>query len=307
MKKQQDKIFIGMLLLSCILIPSIYLVFTRTDDAFGSSVQTNSSNSYEQEYEETDVPEEPDKNETTQVTDTSDTTDTVDTNEEVQDEEQKNDETTSTEVIEEDFSSEEDEKTEFTWSTVGPEYFDDALFIGDSRTVGLSEYGNLSNATYFALSGMSIYNVEKETVSVANVGRVTLNYLMTNQTYGKIYVMLGINELGYDRNQTVKRFGEFLGRLREAQPNAIIYIGANLHVTESRSSTDAVFNNRNIDAYNAAIAEFADQQSCFYIDVNELFDDANGNLRADYSNDNAHPLGKYYASWCEWLKEHTVN
>lgn len=36
--------------------------------------------------------------------------------------------------------------------SVEKSYFNDALFIGDSRTVGISEYGDLNNATFFAIS-----------------------------------------------------------------------------------------------------------------------------------------------------------
>lgn len=46
-------------------------------------------------------------------------------------------------------------KNDFT--QVDLSYFDDALFIGDSRTVGLRDYsvGNLKNATFFCHEGMS--------------------------------------------------------------------------------------------------------------------------------------------------------
>ena len=81
---------------------------------------------------------------------------------------------------------------------------------------------------------------------------------------------------------------------------------ANLHVTAKRSSTDAIFNNDNINAFNHRIAALADNKTTYYLDVNELFDDAYGNLSEEYSNDNAHPLGKYYATWCDWLCEHAV-
>lgn len=40
-----------------------------------------------------------------------------------------------------------------------------------------------------------------------------------------------------------------------------------------------------------------------YLDVNPVFDDENGNLRADYSTDGSHILGKYYSVWVDWLKE----
>ena len=38
-------------------------------------------------------------------------------------------------------------------------YFDDALFIGDSRTVGLSEYGGLDQSTFYCSTGLTIYRM----------------------------------------------------------------------------------------------------------------------------------------------------
>ena len=35
--------------------------------------------------------------------------------------------------------------------------------------------------------------------------------------------------------------------------------------------------------------------------MNEIFDDGAGNLDAQYTSDDAHPLGKYYAQWAEWI------
>lgn len=55
-------------------------------------------------------------------------------------------------------------------TSVGPGYippnpdFTGVLFIGDSRTVGLSEYGDLGKAEIFANSGMSVFNLFESTV-----------------------------------------------------------------------------------------------------------------------------------------------
>ena len=89
--------------------------------------------------------------------------------------------------------------------------------------------------------------------------------------------------------------------LRAAQPNAIVYVEANLHVGPSRSSTDATFNNPRIDKLNEKLAALADGKTIFYIDINELFDDENGNLRADASGDSTHVYAKYDLDWCDWL------
>ncbi len=51
-------------------------------------------------------------------------------------------------------------------------FMGDALFIGDSRTVGLMEYAQIANADFFANTGMSVFNIHKKPVSVPNVGKV---------------------------------------------------------------------------------------------------------------------------------------
>ena len=60
----------------------------------------------------------------------------------------------------------------------------DALFIGDSRTVGLMEYAGIDGADYFCAVGMSVYNIHEKPVSVPNVGKVTLTELLNSKKYG---------------------------------------------------------------------------------------------------------------------------
>ncbi len=181
-----------------------------------------------------------------------------------------------------------------------PSYFDDALFIGDSRTLGLSQYGTLQNADYFADSGMNLYKLNDVTVSIEEQD-LTLSQLLEAKDYGKIYLMLGINELGYDFDTSVKKYRELTELLKASEPDAVIYLCANLHVTKNRSEGEPIYNNANIDRFNRETSKLADWQQLFYLDVNELFDDPEGNLDPAYTADDAHVLGKYYALWCDWL------
>ena len=190
--------------------------------------------------------------------------------------------------------------------SVDESYFDDALFIGDSRTVGLYEYGPLDNATYFAITSMTVYEVRSEYVYVSGVGTVSLSELLGSRSFGKIYVMLGINELGYGMDDTIDKYAEFIDYLKQAQPDAIIYVEANMHVTAERSNNDSIYNNTRIDYLNNGFAQNADNERVFYIDMNVLFDDGYGNLDSQYSGDNTHLLGKYYAQWGQWLCENAV-
>lgn len=175
-----------------------------------------------------------------------------------------------------------------------PSYFDDALFIGDSRTVGIRDYGSLQNASYYCDVGLAASKLDKSAIASAVGGK----------TFGKIYIMLGINEVGNDFEYTVSRFRTVVDAVREYQPNAVIYLAANLHVTAA--AQQAGITNERIDYLNGRIKEFADNKSIFYIDVNPVFDDGAGNLNPDITGDGIHVFASYYNTWCDWLCMNTV-
>lgn len=176
-----------------------------------------------------------------------------------------------------------------------------SLFIGDSRTVGLMEYSAIENADFFCNVGMSVYNIQKNTVAVPTVGKVTLTELLNNKKYDRIYIMLGINEVGYKFETTVQKYSELIGFIKEKQQNAIIIIQANLHVTQSRSDSDKVVTNSAIDGLNSQLSKLANNKDIFYIDANPVFDDESGNLASDKTGDSAHLYAKYYKSWGDWI------
>ncbi|MCI8513932.1 MAG: hypothetical protein HFI93_04795 [Lachnospiraceae bacterium] len=183
---------------------------------------------------------------------------------------------------------------------------DNVLFIGDSRTVGLFEYAGIEKACFFCDIGMSVYNIYEKTISVPGVGKVQIEELLQNQKYGKIYLMLGVNELGYHFEQTMAEYQKLVTYIQDKQPDALLFLQANLHVTRSRSEQDPVINNPAIDKLNAAISKLADGQNIYYLDANPLFDDAEGNLSSDKSEDNAHLYARYYPEWGAWITEQTA-
>ena len=195
------------------------------------------------------------------------------------------------------------------FSTVDMSYFSDALFIGDSRTDGIRLYSGIasSGAQFFTGTGLSVYNLELARNDIAGAGdNLNLRELLTAKKYGKIYLMLGVNECGYDISRTTERYGQILGMIRENQPGAIIYVCANLHVTQYRSDTDPSCNNVRLNELNCSLSGYADGVQVFYIDVNPVFDDENGALRADYAFDSAHMYSSYYVYWAQFLCTHAI-
>lgn len=186
---------------------------------------------------------------------------------------------------------------------VDESYFDDAVFIGDSRTVGLHDYSGLTNATFFATVGMNVYDVWTEAFCEADGKKMTLEEALSLRQYKKVYFQIGINEMGTGTvDSFLEAYAQSVLRLKELQPDAIIFVQGIMRVAKEKSDTDPIFNNQGINARNARIAALADNRTIFYIDVNEVVCDEEGNLRSDLTFDGLHLLGSKYGIWVEFLK-----
>ena len=190
--------------------------------------------------------------------------------------------------------------------TTAPEgYFEDALIIGDSRTEGIRMCADIPGATYFSSVGMGIIGAFYETVDVPGIGTVGIDTLLASKQFGKVYIMLGINDIGGDIPTLSERFGLFIEKIQTAQPEALIIIEANLRVTANYNST--MVTNARIDQFNQLISEYADNEKIFYLDVNPLFDDGMGTgLSPAISPDGLHVPGAQYIEWANWIMDHAV-
>ena len=185
-------------------------------------------------------------------------------------------------------------------------YFDDALFIGDSRTEGMAIYGRLGKADYFASSGMTVFNVLTKETQDINFSTTDLPSLLASKQYGKIYIMLGINELGYAMESIMQKYENILKDIVSAQPNAKIILSANIYVTKEKSAAVSWLSWENINRLNNNIAALADNKTIFYLDANELFCDDSGYMDPAKTGDGVHPYATGYQEWAGWLQGHGI-
>lgn len=198
----------------------------------------------------------------------------------------------------------------YEFQTVTEDYFNDAVFIGDSRTQGLFEYGGMEErADFFSRVSLTIYNVLTEPiVDDEETGKkITVEEALQKKQYGKVYLMLGINELGTGTTESfMKEYKKVVARLRELQPDAVLFVEGIMRVTGTKNETDPIFNNTNINDKNNEIEKLADNRNIFYIDVNEAVCDENGGLNEEYTGDDVHLKAQYYSIWKEFLMEHGI-
>lgn len=195
----------------------------------------------------------------------------------------------------------EGEKREF--HRVEMDYLADALFIGDSRTSTIYEYAGWTDTDFFVKNGLSIWEVWDK-----DMDGTYLETVLQQKQYGKIYIMLGVNELG---NETAELFRQeyeaVLKRIQELQPKAIIFVQAIIHVTDAKDSEGTYINNQEIDVRNQEIKKLTDGKKIFWLDANEVFDEpGTGKMSPEYSFDGVHLKVKHLDVWQEFLLEHGI-
>ena len=184
------------------------------------------------------------------------------------------------------------------FTQVDASYFDDAVFIGDSHTDGFMDYAGLPNADYLCRTGLTVWSAAED---AEFPGGQTLAQALSGKHYGKVYMMLGINELGTGSAESwAAQYKVLLDQVRSLQPDAIVFLQAIFHTTQEKSDS-TFYTNSTINARNAELQKLADWVNVFFIDCNPVFDDSSGALRADYSGDGVHVKAAYYPLWRDYL------
>ena len=192
------------------------------------------------------------------------------------------------------------------------DYFSDALFIGDSRTDGLRLYSGIKGADFYCYKGLTIFEMESKSVIELNGGKYTVvEALERGKQYKKIYISLGINELGYYNDDAFhKTFASFLEKVRQLQPDAVIYLENLVPVNAEKCKSNkqpSYVNNDRVAAYNAIFPQLAVEENVILLDVADALTDENGILPADATVDGVHFTKAWYQKWLAFLMEHTVD
>lgn len=194
---------------------------------------------------------------------------------------------------------------------VDSSYFDDAIFIGDSISTGIPLYHIADNAAVVAVTGINPDNINyKKCVDIGEEERVTvLEAAATHGARSKVYIMLGDNGIGYEKQSFISSYRLFVDSVKKLYPDAVIYLQSMTPVVEGYvNQFDPTMNNDKIDEYNRAIMELAEQESVYYLDVGSALKNKNGALPDEASPvDGLHFSAEYYQKWFDYLKTHTVS
>lgn len=193
--------------------------------------------------------------------------------------------------------------TEPVYQPVDESWFDDALFIGDSRTAGLRDCARLGEADYFCEFSMTVFTVHQWKCWDYGEPEKTLETVLTEKQYGKVFIHLGLNECGREQDLVMEKYAELVDYIREKQPDAVIILQSIMPVSRWKAEADYYFAIENVNSLNDRIEALAEEKGCIFSNVNGWVMDENGYMREDMTADGSHPKVHLYPKWSEAILE----
>ena len=190
-------------------------------------------------------------------------------------------------------------------------YFADAAFLGDSLTVGFSDYKiNLGGALVCGYTGVGPDAIVNRT-AVKNSTRgeeIALDVLAAAQPK-KLYILLGTNTLTTlgASDRFLAYYGQMLDMLREKLgEDCVIYVESVPPVRPEAAAEKPGLASDVLRGVNEQLAQLAASKGCVYLDLWEALADGEGNLKEMLAApDGIHlSAGNGYGTWVTYLRNH---
>ena len=158
---------------------------------------------------------------------------------------------------------------------------------------------------------MTVFRVDDPKYAIFDVDGEMLTMIgaLGKQEYSAVYIMVGVNELGYMASSYESNLSIFIDKVLAAQPNAVVYLQTLPPVNEEVAAENGLasyINNTNIAKFNEAIVRVAAEKRVVLLDTAEAYRDETGALPANLASDGCHFVYSGYARWVDYLRCHVM-
>lgn len=166
------------------------------------------------------------------------------------------------------------------------EKFASSIVMGDSIAEGFSEYDVLNASSVVSKIGVHLYELEEQVQQAADLNPQV------------IFLALGMNDViatAGDTEQFLEQYEAVVAQLREAVPNAHIYVNSIFPVQDSAIEKEPEL--AQISEYNTVLRQMCDDLQLGFIDNTDLVQDQY------YEEDGVHFKAEFYPLWADRMVE----
>ena len=186
-------------------------------------------------------------------------------------------------------------------------YLNRCVFLGDSRTVAMVNYGFFNDDAALAQIGISHPSFEKNTF-INNAGKeYTMKSYLESHQAPVIYIALGVNGINDPSEEHYKEtFRTLVDHVADMAPNSNIVLMA-IGPVDDNGTYKKTVQNAWVDKYNAFLLDMAKEKHIFYLDIAEILKGSNGQVKPEYdAGDGLHYSGSGCEAIFNYIVEHPV-
>ena len=167
-------------------------------------------------------------------------------------------------------------------------------------------YSNLAGAQFFSSVGLTVTSAFTEPCVNLDGQLLTVAEALERADYGKVYIMLGLNELGWVYESVfAEDYGKIIDVICSSHPEAEIYVQSIMPVSRLKDGDGGVYTNANVVRLQKALCEMCLEKGVHYVNVAEAVQDAEGFLPDASTPDGVHLTPECCGLWADYLKTHT--
>ena len=188
---------------------------------------------------------------------------------------------------------------------VSDDWYDTALFAGDSRMGSIALYGTHENAQVEYVTSLNLMRIGNMPVDGRDDGK-TLMDILEETDKENIYLLFGINEI---RNPNFDAFGEKLQEivdmLMKDHPTRSIYLILSYHPDKIDGLPEPRLT-EHLNNLNTTISEIAKKSHVYFVNPDDGLDDEAGTVIDEYVWDGLHFNVPGARAFEEYLGYHVV-
>ena len=191
-------------------------------------------------------------------------------------------------------------------------FFENTVFLGDSRTEGLELFGGIKHGTYYWARGMSVFRADDEKYKIVSIDGedYTLLGALGQKSFDTVYIMIGVNELGYPAESYEAGLSRLVDGVIEAQPEAVVYLQIMPPLNDAMCRANGLsryINNDNLQKFNEAIRRVAAEKKVALLNTAEVYTGEDGQLPEELAFDGCHFVIGAYTPWANYLRSHVMD
>ena len=191
-------------------------------------------------------------------------------------------------------------------------FFDSSVFLGDSRTEGLELFSGLKHGDFYWARGMTVFKADSADYRPFEIDgkKYSMVEALALKQYDNVYIMLGVNELGYPAQSYESGLGKLLDQILELQPQAVVYLQTMPPLNDAlcrQNRLASYISNENLARFNQAIVRLAAEKKVVLLDTAQAYTGPDGQLPAELANDGCHFSYGGYKLWADYLRRHVMD